>query len=178
MPLTGRRVASMLNLMTNEAAKALADYIVPQLHQESATTRKVLAAVPAGGCEYKPSEKCMTGLALATHIAAAEAFFLQGVIDGEFKWSQPDLKTPAEVVAWYDEKVPGLLSQAAALSAEQLAKPIKFAVFELPAVEYLALSLKHGIHHRGQLSSYLRPMGGKVPSIYGPSADEGAGASA
>ena len=164
--------------MTHEAAKTLADFIVPQLRQESATTRKVLAAVPATGFEYKPSEKCMSGLALATHIAAAEAFFLQGVIDGEFKWSQPDLKTPAEVVAWYDEKVPGLLTQAAGLSGEQLSKPLKFAIFEWPAVQYLALSLKHGIHHRGQLSAYLRPMGGKVPSIYGPSADEGVGASA
>jgi uncharacterized damage-inducible protein DinB len=121
----------------------------------------------------------MSGLQLAAHLASAEAFFLKGVIDGAFNWGPPDLKTPAEVVAWYDEHVPGLLDQAAALPAEKFAQKIKFAVFELPAVEYLALSLKHGIHHRGQLSAYLRPMGGKVPSIYGPSADEslqGAGA--
>jgi uncharacterized damage-inducible protein DinB len=165
--------------MTNESAKVLAEYLVPQLQQETATTRKVLAAVPNENLDYKPSEKCMSGLQLATHIAAAEIFFLQGVINGEFNWQQPDLKTPAEVVALYDEKVPGLLAEAAALPADKLAKTIKFAIFEFPAVEYLGLSLKHGIHHRGQLSSYLRPMGGKVPSIYGPSADEGvAGAGA
>ena len=164
--------------MTNESAKSLGDYIVSQLRQESATTRKVLAAVPAEGHDYKPSEKCMSGLALATHIAAAEVFFLKGVIDGEFKWSQPDVKTPTEVVAYYDEHVPGLLDQAAALTGEQLAKHLKFAVFDLPGVEYLSLSLRHGVHHRGQLTAYLRPMGGKVPSIYGPSADEGVGASA
>jgi uncharacterized damage-inducible protein DinB len=164
--------------MTNEAAKTLADFLVPQLQQESATTRKVLAAVPAENYDYKPSEKCMSGLALATHIAAAEVFFLKGVLEGEFKWEQPDLKTPAEVVAFYDEKVPGLLAQAAAMSGEALAKKIKFAIWEEPAVTYLVMSLKHGIHHRGQLSAYLRPMGGKVPSIYGPSADEGVGASA
>jgi uncharacterized damage-inducible protein DinB len=163
----------MLYLMTSESAKTLAEFIVPQIQQETATTRKVLAAVPADTAGYRPSEKCMSGLELATPLAAAEAFFLQGVIDGAFNWQQPDLKTPAEVVAWYDEKVPALLAQVAALSGEKLAQKIKFAVFEEPAVGYLALSLKHGIHHRGQLSAYLRPMGAKVPSIYGPSADEG-----
>jgi uncharacterized damage-inducible protein DinB len=168
----------MLFLMTNESAKALADFLVAQLQQESAITRKVLSAVPADTCEYKPSEKCMSGLALATHIAAAEAFFLKGVVDGAFNWEQPDLKTPADVVAWYDGKIPGLLAQVGALPGEKLAQKIKFAVFELPGVDYLALSLKHGIHHRGQLSAYLRPMGAKVPSIYGPSADEAVGAGA
>jgi len=164
--------------MTNEAAKILGDFLVAQIRQESATTRKVLAAVPAGNTEYKPSEKCMGGLQLATHIAAADAFFLRGVIDGEFKWEQPDLKTPDEVVAWYDAQLPALLDAAAALPPEKLTKPLKFAIFELPALDYLTMSLKHTIHHRGQLSAYLRPMGGKVPSIYGPSADEGIGANA
>jgi uncharacterized damage-inducible protein DinB len=158
--------------MTTESAKALADFLIPQLQYESATTRKVLAAVPAETCAYKPSEKCMSGLELATHIAAAEAFFLQGVIDGGFNWQQPDLKTPADVVAWYEENIPGLLAKAAELPAEKLAQPIKFAMWNEPAVTYLAMCLKHGIHHRGQLSAYLRPMGAKVPSIYGPSADE------
>ena len=118
--------------MTNESAQALAEFLLPQLQQESQTTRKVLAAVPADTCQYKPSDKCMTGLELATHIAAAEAFFLQGVIDGGFTWQQPDLKTPADVVAWYDEKIPALLAQAAALPADKLAQPIKFAMWNEP----------------------------------------------
>src|SRR6476646_5205392 len=105
--------------MTNESAKTLADFLLPQLQQESATTRKVLAAVPADTCAYKPSEKCMSGLALATHIAAAEAFFLTGVIAGAFDWQQPGLKTPAGVVAWYDQRIPGLLAKAAELPAEK-----------------------------------------------------------
>jgi uncharacterized damage-inducible protein DinB len=170
--LTWEVRGTMLFVMTNEAAKSLADFILPQIKQESATTRKVLSAVPVETSGYKPSEKCMSGLELATHIAAAEAFFLSGVIEGAFNWQQPELKTPAEVVSWYDEKVPALLAKAAELTPEKLAQPIQFAVWNEPAVTYLALSLKHGIHHRGQLSAYLRPMGAKVPSIYGPSADE------
>src|SRR5438105_1444644 len=113
--------------MTQESAKALLDFLLPQIQQESATTRKVLAAVPADTCGYRPSEKCMTGLELATHIAAAEAFFLNGVINGAFDWKQPDLKTPADVVAFYDETVPPLIAQVATLSGEKLAKVIHFA---------------------------------------------------
>ena len=158
--------------MTPESAKTFLDFLLPQIRHESGTTRKVLAAVPADTCSYKPSEKCMTGLELATHIAAAEAFFLSGVINGAFDWKQPDLKTPADVVSFYDETVPPLIAQVAALSGEQLSKIIHFAVWDNPAVEYLSLHLRHSIHHRGQLSAYLRPMGAKVPSIYGPSADE------
>jgi uncharacterized damage-inducible protein DinB len=164
--------------MTSESAKTIADYMLGQLRHETATTRKVLAAVPANNLDYKPSEKCTAGLALAAHIASAEAFFLKGIIDGAFEWKPAELKSPAEVVKFYDETIPGLLDQVAALSGDQLAKPLKFAIFEFPAVEYLTMSMKHGIHHRGQLSSYLRPMGGKVPSIYGPSADEGVSANA
>jgi uncharacterized damage-inducible protein DinB len=59
-----------------------------------------------------------------------------------------------------------------ALSVEQLTKIVDFrGIFQLPAVLYLQFLLKHTIHHRGQLSMYLRPMGAKVPSIYGESYD-------
>jgi len=158
--------------MTPETAKQLRDYLLPQLQQEFATTRKVLAAVPADRCAYKPSDKCMSGLELAAHIALAEAFFLRGVLNGAFDWKQLELKTPAEVLAYYDETVPPLMAQLASLSGEKLAQDIAFAKWNQPAVTYLSFDMSHGIHHRGQLSAYLRPMGAKVPSIYGPSADE------
>jgi len=158
--------------MTPETAKGLLDFLLPQIEQEFATTRKVLAAVPADTCAYKPSEKCMTAIELANHIATSEAFFLQGVVNGAFDWKQTEFKTPAEVLAFCDQTIPPLFAQVAALPAEKLAQTISFAIFTEPAVGYLNLHLKHTIHHRGQLSAYLRPMGAKVPSIYGPSADE------
>jgi uncharacterized damage-inducible protein DinB len=163
---------SILKTMTEETAKGLLDYLLPQLQHEFATTRKVLAAVPPEHCDYKPSERCMSGLELAAHIAVAEAFFLRGVVNGAFEWKQPELKTPAEVLAYFDENVPPLLAQVAELPAAKLAQDITFAAWTKPAVTYLSLDMSHGIHHRGQLSAYLRPMGAKVPSIYGPSADE------
>jgi uncharacterized damage-inducible protein DinB len=158
--------------MTEETAKGLAEYLLPQLQHEYVTTCKVLAAVPADQSGYKPSEKCMTGLELAGHIAMAEVFFLRGVSAGAFEWKQVEFKTPEEVLAYYIDTVPGLLAAAAALPAEKLAQNIEVAVWNQPAVAYLSLCMSHGIHHRGQLSSYLRPMGAKVPSIYGASGDE------
>jgi len=158
--------------MTEKTAKGLLDFLLPQLREESAITRKVLAAVPADQCSYKPNERCMSGLELATHIATSEAFFLNGVIKGEFEWKNMEFKDPGEALAFYDRTVPGLLDELSTLTPKQLAKMVTFAIWREPAVHFLNLHLKHGIHHRGQLSAYLRPMGAKVPRIYGPSADE------
>ena len=165
-------------IMTNEAAKGLLDILLPEIRYESATTRKVLAAVPAENYQYKPSEKCMTGLELASHIALSEAFFLRGVINGNFEWKPQEFASPAAVLACYDETVPALIEEVAGLPAEKLAQDTKFAMWNQAAVTYLMLNLKHSIHHRGQLSSYLRPMGAKVPGIYGPSADDSVTAAA
>jgi uncharacterized damage-inducible protein DinB len=58
------------------------------------------------------------------------------------------------------------------MSGEEAARIVEFGPFKLPALSYVTFAVNHSIHHRGQLSAYLRPMGAKVPSIYGPSADE------
>jgi uncharacterized damage-inducible protein DinB len=158
--------------MTPEAAQVILRFLLPQLQHESVTTRQLLAAVPAEHCAYKPSERCMTALALASHIALSEVFFLRGARNGAFEWKAIDFQTPAEALAYYDEHIAALIAEVAALPAEKLAQTITFAIWTEPAVAYLDIALKHTIHHRGQLSSYLRPMGAKVPSIYGPSADE------
>jgi len=157
--------------MTPDTAKEIYEFLAPQLQQESETTRKLLAAVPAES-GYKPSERCMDGLTLASHIALSEAFFLRGALNGKFDWKAIEFKTPAEALAYYDEHVPGLLADAGKLSGEQLAEPIEVAIWKEPRVWYLNMGMKHTIHHRGQLSAYLRPMGSKVPGIYGPTADD------
>jgi uncharacterized damage-inducible protein DinB len=158
--------------MTPEAAREILQFLLPQLQQESSTTRKLLAAVPADPCDYKPSERCMTGLALAGHIALSEAFFLRGVLKGAFEWTPVDFKTPAEALAYYDENVPALIAEVGEMPGEKLAQPLTFAAWTQTGIDFVHMALKHTIHHRGQLSSYLRPMGAKVPCIYGPSADE------
>jgi uncharacterized damage-inducible protein DinB len=65
------------------------------------------------------------------------------------------------------------VKRVAEMSAEQLMTPVNFfGVFNFPAVLYLGFLNNHSIHHRGELTTYLRPMGSKVPSIYGGSYDE------
>jgi uncharacterized damage-inducible protein DinB len=161
--------------MTPEQALVIRDYFVGLFQKESAITRKVISAAPAGQNEYAPSEKCMKAGKLLRHIADSEVFFLRGIANGEFKRDgsmPPEVDTPEAIIAWYDENQPVQLKRVSELSGEQLISNIKFAIWDLPAHEFLPLSLMHAIHHRGQLSAYMRPMGGKVPSIYGPSGDE------
>jgi uncharacterized damage-inducible protein DinB len=77
------------------------------------------------------------------------------------------------VVAWYDERVKRGIARVEAMTAEQLLTPVVFlGVFNMPSVFYLGFLNNHCIHHRGELATYLRPMGSKVPAIYGGSYDE------
>jgi len=88
-----------------------------------------------------------------------------------------DVKTGADIAAWYDKKIAEHLPKVQVMTAEQLATPVDFyGMFNMPAAMYLNFMNSHTIHHRGQLSTYLRAMGGKCPSIYGGSADEPMGA--
>ncbi len=83
------------------------------------------------------------------------------------------LMNGADCAAHYGKVIPALLEKVRGMSADDLAREIDFfGMMQLPAVGLLSLAIRHSVHHRGQLSSYLRAMGGKVPGIYGPSADE------
>ena len=80
--------------------------------------------------------------------------------------------TTADAIARYKEKVPAALDRVRNMSGDELGKVIDLlGMIQAPGVNFLAMVIKHSVHHRGQLSTYLRPMGGKVPGIYGPSAD-------
>src|SRR5262249_9395590 len=112
---------------------------------------------------------------LAWHIVAAENMFYEAVLAGTFNYnhSRPEaVKTPADIVKWYRETAAANLQKIAELSGEQLSKVLDFrGIFQAPAVTFLQVGLNHSIHHRGQVSVYLRPMGAKVPVIYGESYD-------
>jgi uncharacterized damage-inducible protein DinB len=162
--------------MSPEVVKAVADISLKNIQQEHATTKKVFAAVPQEHVTWRPHERAKTAIELAWHIATADVFFLNGVCAGKFEMAggpPPAPKTMAEVIGFYEKALPEAVGKAQALSPEALAKNINFMdVFNAPAFAYLDLSLRHSVHHRGQLSTYIRGMGAKVPSIYGPSADE------
>jgi len=161
--------------LSAEQAKAIADYQLADFDYDVAATKRVIGAIPEGQENYAPDPKNMTALDLAWHIARAEPFFLNSICEGQFvrgNSKRPEnIRNAQDVLAWYDANLPPALARARGLSGESLAKIVDFGPFKMPAVNCLMFMVKHGAHHRGQLSTYLRPMGAKVPSIYGPSAD-------
>jgi uncharacterized damage-inducible protein DinB len=163
-------------MLNAEQSKNLLDIFLNNMENEYKTTARVISAVPQDQCEYRPHPKSMTARELAFHIAGADIFFMDSVLNGQFDMSgeQPAVPpTIAEILNWYETNYNDRIAKLKTLSADKLAQPIKFfGVMEAPAVMYLNIMLMHMAHHRGQLSVYLRPMGSKVPSIYGGSADE------
>lgn len=161
--------------LTPEFALGYRALMLDGIVREAEITKKVIAAIPDAKSEYRPDPKARTAKELAWHIANSDIQFLDGVADLKFNMETPEHKpqTSAEVVAWYDENIKRGVARVAALSAEQLMTPVGFfGVFNFPAVFYLNFLNNHSIHHRGELATYLRPMGAKVPSIYGGSFDE------
>jgi uncharacterized damage-inducible protein DinB len=160
-----------------EQATFLLQMALPALKNEHRVTRKIIEAVPADRGDYRADEISMSALELAWHIASAENFFLDGAAAGEFNYkdgSRPEsIRNAEDVAAWYGEAFHANFERLTRLTGEQLVKVIDFrGRFQYPAVTYLQFALNHSIHHRGQLSVYLRPMGAKVPSIYGESYDD------
>jgi uncharacterized damage-inducible protein DinB len=160
--------------MNHEQATFTAQLFSQGLEREYVTTKKIIAAIPEAKKNYRPDEHARTAFELAAHLASADVWFLNGIIKGEFI-PEADHKfgSVAEIVAYYDKEFPAALAKVKALPAEKLSKTIPaFGMFNLPAAAYLAFVNNHSIHHRGQLAAYLRPMGSKVPNIYGGSYDE------
>jgi uncharacterized damage-inducible protein DinB len=163
--------------MTPEQAAFLLTIYLPAIKKESQTTLHVLSAVPVCGGDYRPHPNSRSALDLAWHLASAEIWFLDGFLAGKFEMeddSMPaDICNSADVTACYAESFETKLDQVAKLSPDFWAAPLPFfGIYDLPAVLYLQFMLNHSIHHRGQLCAYLRPMGAKVPNIYGGSFDE------
>jgi uncharacterized damage-inducible protein DinB len=151
--------------------------ILDGLAREVETTKRVLAAVPEGKKDYRPDPCARTAWELAWHLANTDVQFMDGIADLKFTMgARPESekpKTVAELVEWYDKNMQRSSDAVRALSGEQLMMPVGFmGVFNMPAAFYLGFLNNHSIHHRGELATYLRPMGSKVPSIYGGSFDE------
>jgi uncharacterized damage-inducible protein DinB len=162
-------------MLTPDQAKWLRDYMISGLENEYATTRKVLAAYPEGQLSFKLGDKGRPAAELMWHIVQSEAWFAQGLIDAKFaeEGEGAPPATVAEIVALYEQRQPALLEKVKTLTGDELMRAANFFnVFNLPVVMYLGFWNNHTVHHRGQLSTYIRALNAKVPDIYGGSADE------
>jgi uncharacterized damage-inducible protein DinB len=151
------------------------DMLLMGLEREMQTTKRVIAAVPDDRADYRPDPRSRTARELAWHLAHTDVQFIDGIADLNFdmndKTEAP--KTSGEMAAWYETSFKRGLERVRSMKAEQLLTPVEFfGAFNLPSALYLTFLSNHSIHHRGQLATYLRPMGSKVPNIYGGSADE------
>ncbi|HEY2391212.1 MAG TPA: DinB family protein [Candidatus Angelobacter sp.] len=163
-------------LSADTATFLLNTVYLPAMQRECATMRKVIEAIPVDKGDYRPDPNAKTALELAWHVAAAEKRFYNGIADGEFDFtpiSRPDsVKTSADIAKWYGEMIDAVVPRLQKMTTEQMTKVLDFrGMFQTPAVLFFQMAISHSIHHRGQLSVYLRPMGGKVPAIYGESYD-------
>lgn len=161
--------------LTPEFALGLRAMMLDGIAREAECTKKVIAAIPDAKSDYKHDPNARTAKELAWHLANSDIQFLDGIADLKFSMETTEHKpqTSAEVVAWYDENMKRGIARVAEMTPEQLMTPVEFfGVFNFPAVFYLSFLNNHSIHHRGELATYLRPMGSKVPSIYGGSYDE------
>jgi uncharacterized damage-inducible protein DinB len=165
--------------ITPDQATFLLHYTLPAVKNEHRITRSVIEAIPTVSTGYRPDPASKTALELAWHIVAAEHRFYTGIVNGEFDFTpnhRPEsVATPAQIGEWYGHSFGRNLARFSDLSGEQLAKTMDFrGLMQMPAVTVFNFSLHHTIHHRGQLSTYLRAMGGRVPAIYGESYDSAA----
>jgi uncharacterized damage-inducible protein DinB len=166
----------MPSLQPEQARFFLESIALPWITNEQPLTKRVIEAVPIDKGDYRPDQISRTAFELAWHIAAAENRFLDAVINGSFNFdsTRPEwIRNSADVAKWYGETFQTNIELLQKLSDDQLVKMVDFrGIRVMPAVVYLMSGMSHTIHHRGQLSQYLRPMGAKVPSIYGMSYDD------
>jgi uncharacterized damage-inducible protein DinB len=161
--------------MTADQATALRDVLTGAIESEAAGTRKVITNITKK--DYKPDPKSRSAWEIATHLAMSDVWFAQSIVNGQFAWTgEPpvpaEMTDPSSVAKWHEKHLGDGLRQIRAMTPEQLLRPVEFFGMTGPAVTWLVSMNNHGVHHRGQLAAYLRPMGSKVPAIYGMSADE------
>jgi uncharacterized damage-inducible protein DinB len=147
--------------------------------REFPTTMKVLRAYPAGKGDFKPHERSKSAKELAWTFVVEEQVGIAGALAGSIDFSKvpPPPATLAEAIGAFEKSHRELVAKFKAASDATLSKPIKFPVgpnkvADLRTMDVIWGMVMDSIHHRGQLSVYVRMAGGKVPSIYGPSADE------
>jgi len=165
---------------------ALKDSILPEYDHEMGTTRRLLERVPEADFAWKPHDKSFSLIQLATHIASIPYWVHPTLDQNVFDVSTaPEEARPkpaasvADLLKLFDTQVKSARAKIDEQTDPALLVPWTFKqgtqeIFTMPKIAVLrSFIMNHMIHHRGQLSLYLRLRNVPVPAIYGPSADEG-----
>ena len=165
---------------------SICETLAAELQQEAKTTRRILERVPEGSFDWKPHEKSMSLGRLAGHVAELPSLIVPALTQDELNFAsgtyQPFVpSSTAELLEKFDRNIAVATEALQKQPDERMGDAWRLAsgeqtLFKGPRVVALrGLTLNHVVHHRGQLSVYLRLLDVPVPSIYGPSADEAPG---
>jgi len=166
---------------------SISEALLPEFDHEMANTRKTLERVPVDKFDFKPHEKSMPMGALSLHLAEMPGWVAETINKDSLDVApvdappaeRPQVKSSADLLALFDKNVATARDALTGVSDEHLLKPWTLLgggqeILTLPRVGVLrSFIMNHSIHHRAQLGVYLRLNDIPVPSIYGPSADEG-----
>lgn len=161
--------------------------LAAEMRQEAKTTRRLLERVPEGSFGWRPHDKSMTLGRLAAHVAELPELIIPALTTPELDFASGAFKpfepaTTAGLVEKFDRSIEAAAGLLDKQPDEGMGEPWRLrngdqVLFEMPrAMVVRFVGLNHVIHHRGQLSVYLRLLDVPLPSIYGPTADEGWGA--
>ncbi len=155
------------------------DMFLQTFGRECQTTLKLLKAYPSNKGDYKPHEKSRSARELAWTFVMEQGM-ADMALKGKIDFSQPMPPAPGnytDIVAAFENACRDTTAKVSRASEDNLNKTVQFPVGpgkmgDFRAIDVLWTSLMDQVHHRGQFSVYLRLAGAKVPSIYGPTADE------
>jgi uncharacterized damage-inducible protein DinB len=165
--------------MNADQAKTIAAAMSALWQGEMPATVRVLSAVSDAQRDYKPHARSRSAWELTTHLATADVWFVDCITQGTFAFDAAKAKeaesafaTVADVVAYYQSTLPAKLKALTDRDGSFLAESVDFfGMMQMTRAQWIGFANNHSVHHRGQLSAYLRSMGCRVPDIYGPSGD-------
>ena len=144
---------------------------------ETNAFHRVLNALPQDKWDYSPHEKSQPAARIVWTLVGETQVPIDLIDKGEFTFGTPPDVPPAHLIEQFDRAWDTLLGKIESMDEAGWNRTGRFLLngqvrMEMPVSGFLWMFLFDAIHHRGQLSTYIRPMGGKVPSIYGPSGDD------
>ena len=157
--------------------------LIAELKHEAATTKRLLERMPEDSLAWQPHAKSMSLGRLAAHIANLPGMGI-GVMSGDeldasdLKAQSPPEDNVSSIVEAFDKKISSAIELLKTQADESWLKPWRYTngehvLFEMPRMAVIRfVVINHIIHHRGQLSVYLRLLDVPLPSVYGPTADE------
>ena len=155
-----------------------AEKVLRSWDEEAATTLQVIRALPPGSLGFRPHERGMDAGTLAWHIVTSERWFCTGWMGVEAPGEDPVPKdappgSPGEMAAARERSHAALAAAVRERGEDWLEGEVEAYGMRERRIDILHLLLRHEAHHRGQLTILLRLAGGRIPPVYGPTADEG-----